>query len=500
MTGVLVGVDLGTTETKALVITPDGAQVGFAGRPTSWTTRVETTADALLGDLLGAVADALDAARDRLGARVRALGLGIAGFAESGVLLGPSGAPVSPVIAWFDQRGRAELAALDPELRAEFPRRTGLPVLPQWTIGKLLWLRGTGVRMKPGSRWLNVPEYLAHALGADQVTEPSLASRTGLLDQAGGRPWPAALRLLDAPSDLLPPLLPAGHSAGRVGAEGVPEGLRGAVVTVVGHDHPVAAFGVGAVGPHDLLNSCGTAEVVLRAVPGELTDDQREALVSRGIEAGRHVIAGRSVLIGGLRGGLVMRRVLALLGADDPAGRARLDDAWRPVTPSGVTLTGARPGDEAVHVRLDGYAPGGAGGTGRAPGSTPGGDTGPDALWAAALAHTGEVTGELLDGMASVVGAPRAAVAVGGWTRMRSVRETKRRLLPGVRFTELAEPGAFGAALCAGWAAAGSPGELLDFAEPLRTNALTLTPEQRGNALAERAPSSARAGEQGGNR
>ncbi|MBO0875229.1 MAG: hypothetical protein J2P19_17750, partial [Pseudonocardia sp.] len=239
--------------------------------------------------------------------------------------------------------------------------------------------------------------------------------------------------------------------------------LAGAVVTVVGHDHPVAALGVGAVGPHDLLNSSGTADVVLRSVPGTLTDDQRAELVGRGIEAGRHVIEGRSALIGGLRGGLVLRRVLALAGADDSEGRARLDRAWTPNLHTGVTVVGARPSDEAVTVQV--------------------GDTAsPDALWAAALAHVGEVTGGLLDAMAEVVGAPRASIAAGGWTRLRSVRAAKRRLLPELRFTDLDEPGAFGAALCAGWAAAGCPGELLDFAEPLRHTAVETSPATKGVA------------------
>lgn len=454
---VLVGIDLGTTETKALVVGADGTPLGFAGRRTTWTRypdgRSETTGDALLADVVAAAGAALVDAGRSAGAPVVARGVGIAGFAESGVVLDPSGSPVTPVIAWFDQRGDAELAALDPALRAEFPRRTGLPVGPQWTFGKLLWMRAEGLSLPPGSRWLNVPEYIAHALGAEQVTEPSLASRTGLLDQSTGRPWPEPLALLDADRDsFLPPLVPAGRPAGRVKAAAAPA-LAGAVLTVVGHDHPVAALGVGAVGPHDLLNSSGTADVVLRSVPAGLTDDQREELVGRGIEAGRHVIEGRSALIGGLRGGLVLRRVLALLGADDPAGRARLDHAWTPNLHTGATVVGARPSDDAVTVRVGDAAT-------------------PDALWAAALAHVGEVTGGLLDAMADVVGAPRAAVAAGGWTRLRSVRAAKRRLLPELRFSDLAEPGAFGAALCAGYAASGCPGELLDFAEPLRRTAL----------------------------
>jgi sugar (pentulose or hexulose) kinase len=456
---VVVGLDIGTTETKALVIGTDGRELGFARGKTTWNGP-ETTADALFADALTAIGAALSDAETATGHQVRAVGLGLAGFAESGVVLDGAGRVVTPVIAWYDQRGAAELDALDPAFQKEFPRRTGLPFSPQWTIGKLLWLRENQAQLPPGACWLNIPEYVAHALGGTRVSEPSLASRTGLLDQATGRQWPAALSLLGVET-LLPDLVPAGQSAGTVAAgPGVPVGLVGAVITVVGHDHPVAATGVGATGDHELFNSCGTADVILRSVPRVLTDDERETLVARGLDAGRHVLDGQSVLIGGVRAGLVMRRVLAMLGADDQAGRARLDD--QSGDPCQVRVTGARSTDEDVIVTVtDGASP--------------------PAVWSAALAHISEVTETLLHGMNDVVGAHHAAVAAGGWTRMSSVRHAKSRLLPELRFSTLSQPGAFGAALFAAWAAAGNPGEFLTFADPLR-RAVLQSPMQGVNA------------------
>ena len=477
----VVGVDIGTTETKALVVGTDGRQLGFARGKTTWDG-AETTADALFADAVAAVGAALADAESVAGQRVRVLGLGLAGFAESGVVLDGDGRVVTPVIAWYDQRGAAELAGLDPTFRSVFARRTGLPLGPQWTIGKLLWLQETRGDLPPGACWLNIPEYIAHRLGAARITEPSLASRTGLLDQATGREWPAALALLGV-DRLLPDSLNAGHAAGTV-APGILDGLTGAVITVVGHDHPVAATGVGATGENELFNSCGTADVILRTVPRPLTDDERERLVHRGIDAGTHVLSGQSVLIGGVRAGLVMRRVLAMLGADGPAGRAGLDKPAtedqsitedQPVTEdrpvakdqpvadpcrTAVSVTGARSTDEDVTVTVtDGASP--------------------HAVWAAALDHISEVTENLLHGMNEVVGTHRAAVAAGGWTRMATVRDAKRRILPGLRFSAMAQPGAFGAALFAAWAAAGNPGDFQTFAGPLRRTALespTTTP------------------------
>jgi sugar (pentulose or hexulose) kinase len=436
---VVAGLDLGTTDTKVVLTSPEGSPLAFARRPTPWHVtpqgRHETTGAALLQGALDTLSDALADLRRRTGG-IRVTGLGIAGLGESGVLLDGAGRPTTPVIAWFDDRGAAELAALDPAFLAAFPRRTGLPVGPQWTLPKLLWMRGRDGAMPDSARWLNVPEFVAWELCGEQAGEPSLASRTGLLDQGSGRPWPDALAVVVAPAGLLPDLVPAGTPVGRIpGCAAVPE-LDGAVVTVAGHDHPVAAVGAGAVGPEDLFDSCGTAEVLLRSVPRTLTDDERAALVGLGVDAGSHVLAGSSALIGGMRSGLVMRRVLALLGADDPAGRDELDRRWHGVPAGGgaVTVSGGAIGDDDVVLRLrDGVDP--------------------DALWAATLDHLATRSADLLAAIGSVAGDHRAAVAAGGWTRMRSVREVKRRTIPRLTFCAVEQPGARGAALFAACAA-----------------------------------------------
>ncbi|GAA1862520.1 FGGY family carbohydrate kinase [Asanoa iriomotensis] len=430
MTELVAGVDLGTTDTKAVLTRPDGETVAFARNPTSWTTahggRLETTGAALVADVLRTLEDAVAA----VPGPVRVTGIGLAGLAESGVILDERGRETSPVIAWFDERGAAELEAQGRQFTNEFPRRTGLPLGTQWSLPKLLWMRGAGIRVDETSRWLNMPEFVAYALTGERVSEPSLASRTGLLDQATGRPWPEALDRIGAGPAFLPEARPAGEVAGQV-REGA---FQGAAVTVAGHDHPVAAIGAGATGPADLFNSLGTAEVLLRSVPRMLTDDERATLVGLGIDAGRHVLPDHAVLIGGMRSGLVMRRVLALVGADEPTRRAELDRRWQPASGDGVTIMPAGPHDNDVTIRIRDGA-------------------GPDQLWAATLAYLGEQTSALLAAVNSVVGEHRTAVAAGGWTRMASVRRAKTAVIPRLRISALEQPGARGAAMFAARAA-----------------------------------------------
>jgi hypothetical protein len=167
-------------------------------------------------------------------------------------------------------------------------------------------------------------------------------------------------------------------------------------------------------------------------LPGVLTDEQREHLVGKGISVGMLVLPDTSALIGGVRGGLLLRRVLALLGMTAAAEREALDHAALAVgsLPAGLQVSGAGPtGDDVVLRVRDGADPA--------------------AVWAAATRYTASETKALLDLMEAVVGPHSRAVASGGWTRMASVRAAKSAVMDHLTFSELPEPGVAGAALLA---------------------------------------------------
>jgi sugar (pentulose or hexulose) kinase len=441
ITEVLVGLDLGTTTSKAIALDVRNRQIAVVQASTRWTTvpnGTETSADSLFALAINLLTDVVHLAEERIGP-VRVLGVGVAGLAESGVLLDASGKPSAPVIAWFDKRGGPELeraAARAPALPQQFSRRTGLPWDCQASLAKLLWLQSSGVTLTRGHRWLSVPEWVVHRLGGELVREPSLASRTGLIDQATGSVWNEGVDAAGIPGSLLPPPALAGTATGTLRSGQLPPPLRGAALTVAGHDHPVAAVGVGAVGPDELFNSSGTADVLARSLPGVLSDAERELLVGAGLSVGAHLLPGTTLLLGGVRGGLLLRRVLGALGAARSPERERLDLAALEVgeLPPGLDVSGAGPTGDDVVLRLRD-------------------DVTPAHVWAAATRYTAAETGALIATIESIVGPHRRAVASGGWTRMESVRAAKRRAISHLEFSDLREPGVVGAALLAGRAA-----------------------------------------------
>ena len=85
----LVGLDVGTTSCKAVVMAPDGREVAAGRAPTPWTTTAlgtQTDGAALVDAARAALADAVAAAPPG-----QILGVGVASMAESGVLLADDG-------------------------------------------------------------------------------------------------------------------------------------------------------------------------------------------------------------------------------------------------------------------------------------------------------------------------------------------------------------------------------------------------------------------------
>jgi sugar (pentulose or hexulose) kinase len=424
----LLGLDLGTTSCKAAVVTLDGEEVAHGQAPLEWTpvsTGAEIAPAGFLDCALVAAHEALAAAPEG-----RVAGVGVSGMAETGVLLDGGGEPVVPSIAWHDSRGGEEAARLGEEL-SRFPATTGLSPRALRTVAKYRWLRDHVPEAQRGVRWLSVGDWVVHGLGGEQGAELSLASRTGWLDLHTRAWWGDALAWTDAPAGLLPEPMFAGTPLGRIG-DALP-GARGAVLAVGGHDHLSAAVGAGAVGEGDVLDSWGTAEAFVRAV-APLDPEQVVQAVADEIMVGWHAVPDRQNLLGAMRSGAALGRVLALLGVTregrDALERAALEcDAEA----GGIELQGLNDYRVAlVNIGADPY---------------------PALVWRAALESAGRGASDILDRMARVAGPHRRLVMAGGWSEGVAARAVKEAHVGAFERSSAVFMGARGAALTAGRAA-----------------------------------------------
>lgn len=431
MMSLLMGLDVGTTSSKAVVYTAEGRAVASGRAVTPWvrtSAGSEISPAALLSSALKAMTAAL---HDAPAGHVE--GLGITSMGESGVLLDRHGEPIGDVIAWHDTRDSCELDELAAWVTpSAFAAKTGLPLRAQWSVTKLKWiLRNFGDASAAVQR-LNISEWIAYSLGAAPVAEQSLASRTGFFDLRARRWWDEAVEWTGAVSIAMPEIVTAGTALGRVMDYPGLEQLSGAAITVAGHDHQVAAVGFGAVNEGDALDSFGSAEAVVRSIRPELDAATIESLTEAGITVGWSPLADRWTLLGGTQGGLALQSVLCMLGlsADELSIReldARVLNVQLPtvtaVDPERVTVAG-------VH-----------------------GLTRPEHVWRAAV---DDVTRQLadIDVAMSAAAGPRVNLYVtGGWAKNPTVRDAKQRQLGDFREIPHHEAGTLGAAFFAGQAA-----------------------------------------------
>lgn len=428
----LAGLDVGTTSVKAVLMAPDGTEVAVGRAPTVW----HTTADGVEADPRAIAAAATHALTEALaraataapGATVAAIG--VASMAEAGVLVDGGDTPLAPVIAWHDDRDTAQLADLEAQLGGErFSLTTGLPLWTQWSLTKHRWLHDNVPATRAAVRRYNIAEWVARQLGADPVTELSLASRTGWLDLATAAPWAESMAWSEASSELLGDLVTAGTPIGRVGADHPVAAIRGATLTIAGHDHQAAVVGAGAFGDNAELDSCGTAEALVRTIAPSLPADAIAALTTAGVTVGWHAVRDRWCVLGATQGGLVLQQVLAHLGV----GREGLPELDR------AALDGAA---GAASLELDVH-----GSRVAFTGSTASGDR-----WRAATEAVTEQARALSQSISDATGERGELVVTGGWSHSTALMVAKANALGPLWRTATQEAGGRGAALLAGLA------------------------------------------------
>lgn len=258
----LLGIDEGTSAVKAVLYDADLRPLREARREKALAFprpgRVEQDPEEVLAAVVDAVADVLaDAPAD-----VDACGLDhqgesvLAWDAETGVAL-------TPIVTWQDKRSQEVLDRLDAAGSAdEVRRRSGMPLDPYFSAGKLSWLleREPAVakaRDEGTLRLGTVDSFLCDRLGAGFATDPSTASRT----QLGAADWdPALLEIFGVPGQALPVILDTAGDLGTLRHPSWPVELPLRARCV---DQQAALAGAGCVRPGLVKATYGTGVFVL---------------------------------------------------------------------------------------------------------------------------------------------------------------------------------------------------------------------------------------------
>jgi hypothetical protein len=426
---IFIGVDIGTSRLKAVATDLNLQVLSEYAEPTPWKHEKNfSEIDMLL--LAKTVIGVASKAAELAGGKV--IAIGFTGFSETGVLMDAAGKPLSPGLAWHDPRGITK--PIIKELGDfEFRARTGALLNEIVTISKTLWLNQNYPESKKAKHFLSAPEWVAYCLGAEPVNELSLVSRTGFFDVEARQPWDEAIALVGGGSDFLAKLVVAGEPIGVVNNQ-APENLRGAVITIAGHDHFTAAYYCGAINEGSLFDSMGTAEALLRTFKAPLTRDAIAELAAANVGLSCSVIADHYTLLGALPTGLTLERACALVGMTSRDEKIALGKSALAVDPSASAMRVVNDYHGLSITNLDDAVS-------------------PAALFRATVEHLVDDSAQMIALMEKYTGKAENVVIAGGWIKNPVIAFAKEKQFGNYQVSDATEAGATGAAEFAGIAA-----------------------------------------------
>jgi xylulokinase len=262
----LLGIDVSTTATKALVIDEKGTVVAIASDEYTFETPRPLWAEQNPADWWRACVNVVRAVLQKVNARDIA-GIGLTGQMHGLVLMDADGTVLRPCIMWNDQRTAAQCAEITERVggTTQLLQLIGNPVLPGFTAPKILWVRENEPQVYARAAHVLLPkDYLRYKLTGAYATEVSDASGTALLDVAK-RNWSGELlKAIDVPRAWLPevyesPVVSAKISAEAAHVTGLSEGTP---VVGGGGDQAAQAVGTGIVQEGIVSATLGTSGVV----------------------------------------------------------------------------------------------------------------------------------------------------------------------------------------------------------------------------------------------
>ncbi|MFO1143494.1 MAG: FGGY family carbohydrate kinase [Amaricoccus sp.] len=254
----LIGIDIGTTAVKAVMVETGGRVVAEYAAPYRTARPRPGQVEQDPEDWLRLALRALDtfAALDLAGVR----GIGLTGQVNTHVFLDAALRPVRPAIVWQDARAAAEAAALDATVSADEKLAwfgAPMPLDASHALSRMAWVAAHEPDAWATTAHVLAPKDFLLARLTGVVAADPIAS-VGLVGGDLGYVAPLLARV-DGAARRLAPLADPLAAVGRV-RDGLP--CAGVPVTLGTMDAWAGMFGVGVASPGEAMYLSGTSEVL----------------------------------------------------------------------------------------------------------------------------------------------------------------------------------------------------------------------------------------------
>lgn len=292
----LIGVDVGTTATKAVLYDEDATIIGHFIKEYPIYRDPRGMAEQEPEAIFRAVETVIRAATHRVDLKTgQLLGVAFSTANQSLLLLDEHFQPLTRIITWADTRVRQ--AAIDLKQKPEgkhLYQTTGTPLHPMTPLAKLIWIRRERPELFQRMRYVaDIKSYLFWRLFREFKVDLSVASCTGLLNIHTGKWDQTALKLAGIREDQLPALvLPTTQETQMVEEERQKMDVPRKTPLVYGaFDGALSNIGVGAIRPNQVAITIGTSAAV-RVITDHPVIDPQERLFCYMVDQKHWIVGG----------------------------------------------------------------------------------------------------------------------------------------------------------------------------------------------------------------
>ncbi|MDX1412869.1 MAG: FGGY family carbohydrate kinase [Candidatus Promineifilaceae bacterium] len=272
----LIGLDIGTTTTKAVLFDSAGKELASqSSAPYPIYTPNPGWIEQDAEDIWHAVRDAIQGVLTKVNEPFHVLAICIAAQSGSLIPVDDQGNPVYRLITWMDGRTAGLVKQWQIEgLQTRVKAICGWSLYPGLCLPTIAWLRQHMPDVFKKTRYfLSVNDFIVYRLTGHRITNPSNAGGMQLADIHSGK-WSAELCALAGISqDQLSPIQPAAKILGTVLSDRfeLSDHLSETILVNGGHDQGCTAVGLGLISPGKMLLACGTAWVITGVItsPGQ---------------------------------------------------------------------------------------------------------------------------------------------------------------------------------------------------------------------------------------
>lgn len=303
MTNYMLGVDIGTTSTKAVLFTQQGEIIQQENKGYPLHTPDISTAEQDPEEIFQAVLHVISKVISQ--SKISSEDLQFISFSSamhSVIAMDEHDQPLTQCITWADNRSEAWTRKIKEEMNGhEVYKRTGTPIHPMSPLSKLAWI----VNEKPeiarkAKKYIGIKEYVFKKLFDQYVVDHSLASAMGMMNLKELDWDEEALNIAGVTSEQLSKLVPTTETFTNCNAEIAKQlGINSETTFVIGaSDGVLSNIGVNAIGKGEVAVTIGTSGAIRTVIDRPQTDEKGRIFCYALTE--KHWVIGGPVNNGGM--------------------------------------------------------------------------------------------------------------------------------------------------------------------------------------------------------